>query len=136
MDLAKTLAIAAAGLRVQGERMRVIAENIANADSGAAAPGADPYRRKIVLFAAALDEATGVELVKVAGESFDESSFERQFDPGHPSADADGYVLLPNVDPILEMTDMRQALRTYEANLAVIEASRTMLQKTIDLLRG
>jgi len=136
MDLAKTLAIAAAGLRVQGERMRVIAENMANADSGAAAPGLEPYRRKTVLFANVLDEASGQELVRVIGETFDDTDFERRFDPGHPSADADGYVLLPNVNTMLEMTDMRQALRSYEANLAVIEVSKTMLQKTIDLLRG
>lgn len=136
MDLSKTLAIAAAGLRVQGERLRVIAENMANSDSTAAAPGEDPYRRKTVLFANALDAATGLELVRVAGETYDAGEFERRFDPGHPSADKDGYVLMPNVNPIVEMTDMRQALRSYEANLAVIEVSKTMMQKTIDLLRG
>jgi flagellar basal-body rod protein FlgC len=136
MDLTKTMAIAAAGLRVQSERLRVIAENMANSDSTASLPGQDPYRRRTVLFANELDRATGLDLVKVIGETFDETEFERRFDPGHPSADSDGYVLLPNVNPIIEMTDMRQALRSYEANLAVIEVSKTMLQKTIDLLRA
>ena len=136
MDLAKTLAIAASGLRAQGERMRVIAENLANSDSTSALPGHDPYRRKTVLFANELDRATGLELVRVAGQTYDRAEFERRFDPGHPSADADGYVLLPNVNPMVEITDMRQALRSYEANLAVIEVSKTMLQRTIDLLRG
>ena len=136
MDMAKTIAIAASGLRVQSERLRVIAENMANSDSTAASPGSDPYRRRTVLFANEFDRATGLDLVRVVGETFDDSEFERRFDPGHPSADKDGYVLLPNVNPIIEMTDMRQALRSYEANLAVIEVSKTMLQKTIDLLRA
>jgi flagellar basal-body rod protein FlgC len=136
MDLTKTNLIAAAGLRAQGERMRVIAENIANSDSTAAAPGADPYRRKTVLFASELDAATGLELVRIAGETFDKGQFERRFDPGHPSADSDGYVLLPNVNTMVEMTDMRQALRSYEANLAVIQVTKSMVQRTIDLLRG
>lgn len=136
MDIGKTMAIAAAGLRVQSERLRVIAENMANSDSTASTPGEEPYRRKTVLFATELDRATGVPVVRVAGETFDASEFQRRFDPGHPSADKDGYVLLPNVNPIIEMTDMRQAMRSYEANLAVIEVSKTMLQKTIDLLRA
>jgi flagellar basal-body rod protein FlgC len=136
MDLAKTIAIAAAGLRVQGERLRVIAENLANADSTAPAPGQDPYRRKTLVFANELDRATGVDLVRSVGERLDESDFQRRFDPGHPSADADGYVLLPNVNALIEMADMRQALRSYEANLSVIEVSKMMVQRTIDLLRG
>ncbi len=136
MDITKIASIAAAGLRVQGERLRVIAENLANADSTASAPGLDPYRRKTLLFANELNRETGLELVRTTGEDLDSSDFQRRFDPGHPSADANGYVLLPNVNSLIEMADMRQALRSYEANLSVIEVAKSMVQRTIDLLRG
>jgi flagellar basal-body rod protein FlgC len=136
MDLSKTMYVAASGLKAQGERLRVIAENLANADSTAVTAGGKPYQRKTVVFSNVLDDATGAQLVKVAGETEDPTPFARRFDPGHPAADADGYVLLPNVNPLIEMADMRQALRAYEANLRVVEASKMMVQRTIDLLRG
>lgn len=136
MDLSKTMLVAASGLKAQGERLRVLAENLANADSTAVTPGGDPYQRKTVVFSNVLDDATGAQLVKVSGEVTDKTAFERRFDPGHPAADADGYVLLPNVNPLIEMSDMRQALRAYEANLRVIETSKMMVQRTIDLLRA
>ena len=136
MDLSKTMYVAASGLKAQGERLRVIAENLANADSTAVTAGGQPYQRKTVVFANVLDDATGAQLVKVAGETVDTTTFQRRFDPGHPAADADGYVLLPNVNPLIEMADMRQALRAYEANLRVVETSKMMVQRTLDLLRG
>jgi len=136
MDLSKTMYVAASGLRAQGERLRVIAENLANADSTAVTAGGQPYQRKTVVFANVLDDATGAQLVKVAGETVDSTGFQRRFDPGHPAADAEGYVLLPNVNPLIEMADMRQALRAYEANLRVVETSKMMVQRTLDLLRG
>jgi len=135
MDFAKTLQISAAGMNAQGRRLRVIAENIANSSTTALEPGGEPYRRKMIGFKNELDRQLGVDLVKVARTRFDDSPFGKRFDPGNPAADADGYVLLPNVNPLIEMTDMREAMRSYEANLNVIEASRSMLRGTIDLLR-
>jgi flagellar basal-body rod protein FlgC len=134
-DVASTLRISAAGLRTQGTRLRVIAENVANADSLPTAPGELPYRRRTVTFRNALDQALGVELVKVKSVDEDPTPFPRRFDPGHPAADAGGYVLDTNVDPLIEMTDMREAERSYEANLNVIRATKSMLQETIDVLR-
>jgi flagellar basal-body rod protein FlgC len=134
-DVASTLRISAAGLRTQGTRLRVIAENVANADSLPTAPGELPYRRRTVTFRNALDHALGVELVKVKSVDEDPTPFPRRFDPGHPAADAGGYVLDTNVDPLIEMTDMREAERSYEANLNVIRATKSMLQETIDVLR-
>ncbi len=135
MDLDKTLYISAAGLRAQGIRLRTLAENIANAGSTAQTPGGEPYRRKVVTFANALDRALGVDTVRVRTIGEDRSAFGRKYQPGHPAADADGYVLTPNVNALIEMTDMREAQRTYEANLRVIQASRSMLQQTIEILR-
>ncbi len=134
MELLKTLQISAAGLKVQGRRLRVIAENIANAGTTALAPGGDPYRRKRIDFENVLDRELGLRTVRVAGTSKDQSPFGKRFDPSHPAADADGYILLPNVNPLIEMSDMRETLRSYEANLSVIEASRSIVQRTIDLL--
>ena len=135
MDLDKTLHISASGLRAQGTRLRTIAENLANATSTAQEPGGEPYRRKIVTFENALDRALGVHTVRIRDIDVDESEFGRKHQPGHPAADANGYVLTPNVNSLIEMTDMREAQRTYEANLRVIQASRTMLQQTIEILR-
>jgi flagellar basal-body rod protein FlgC len=135
MDLMDSLAISAAGMRVQGERLRVISENIANADSVSEAPGGDPYRRKTVTFQNALDRALGVDLVKVKKVGLDPSEFTKKYDPGNPAADSTGYVKLPNVNALIEMNDMREAQRSYEANLKVIEVARSMLTRTIDLLR-
>jgi flagellar basal-body rod protein FlgC len=136
MDLSKTLKISAAGMQAQNARMRTIAENLANADSLAVSPGADPYRRKMLTFKNALDRATGVELVRPDKVIRDKSDFQKRYDPNHPAADADGYVQAPNVNSLIEVMDMRQAQRGYEANLNVIEVAKTMLLRTIDILRG
>ncbi|HEX2113642.1 MAG TPA: flagellar basal body rod protein FlgC [Alphaproteobacteria bacterium] len=136
MDLTKTLKISAAGMQAQNARMRTIAENLANADSLAEAPGADPYRRKMLTFKNALDRATGTQLVRPDRVVRDQSEFQKRYDPNHPGADADGYVLAPNVNSLIEVMDMRQAQRSYEANLSVIEVAKTMLLRTIDILRG
>ena len=135
MDLVDSLHISAAGMRVQGVRLRVIAENLANADSLGTTSGADPYRRKVVSFRNALDRSLGIRTVQVDRIGTDRGAFETRFDPSSPAADASGFIKLPNVNPLIEMTDMREAERSYEANLKVIEASRTMLQRTVDLLR-
>lgn len=134
MDLLKTLQISAAGMKVQGERLRVIGENIANASTTALGAGGDPYRRKLVSFKNTLDRALGINTVEVAGYTRDTSPFGKRYDPSHPAAGPDGYVLLPNVNALIEMADMREAMRSYEANLSVIEASKSMLRKTIELL--
>ena len=135
MDLMESLMISAAGMRVQGERLRVVAENVANADSVAEVPGGDPYRRKTISFRNALDRELGIETVQVQKVGFDQSDFKIKYEPGNPAADAKGYVKLPNVNALIEMTDMREAQRSYEANLRAIEVARTMLQRTIDLIR-
>lgn len=136
MDLMNSMAISAAGMKVQGTRLRVISENLANANSTAAAPGDLPYRRKVVLFQNVLDKAIGVDTVKVKKVDVDRSDFQRRYDPGHPSADTDGYVLLPNVSSLVESMDMREAQRSYEANLNTIDATRQMIMRTVDLLRS
>jgi len=128
------LQIAAAGMQVQRERMRVIAENIANADSTATTPGADPYRRKTVTFQNVLDRETGVDTVKVGKRGYDMTSFIKKYDPSHPAADAQGYVMYPNVNPIIEMTDMRDARFAYEANINVVEISKSIMNQTLALL--
>lgn len=136
MDLMNTMAISAAGMKVQGTRLRVISENLANANSTAASPGDLPYRRKVVLFQNVLNKELGVDTVKVKKVDVDRSDFQRRYDPGHPSADADGYVLLPNVSSLVESMDMREAQRSYEANLNTIDATRQMIMRTVDLLRS
>lgn len=135
MDLTKALDISAAGLRVQGTRIRVIAENVANAESTASGPNDLPYQRKLVIFENVLDRELDVRRVRVKSIIADGSDFGRRFEPDHPAADANGYVLTPNVKILLEIADMREAQRGYEANLQVIRASRNMLQKTIEILR-
>jgi flagellar basal-body rod protein FlgC len=134
-DVNATLRISAAGMRAQGTRLRVIAENIANADSAATQPGELPYRRQIVTFRNALDRSAGAETVGVKNIADDPSPFQRRLDPSHPAADASGYVLESNVNALIEMTDMREAQRSYEANLNVIRATKGMLQDAIDILR-
>ena len=136
IDLFKTLQISAAGMRVQSSRLRVIGENIANATTTAQTAGGDPYRRKMISFENALNRTLGVNTVRIAGYTFDKAEFGKRYDPSHPAAGKDGFVLQPNVNALIEMADMREALRSYEANLSVIEASKSMLQKTIDLLTG
>lgn len=134
-DLLKTLRISSSGMKAQGTRLRVISENIANASSLPKAPGELPYRRKIVTFRNQLDRATGVDMVRVDKVTRDRSAFGRRYDPSNPAADANGYVLTPNVNSLIEMMDMREAQRSYEANLNVLKTSKGMLQETIGLLR-
>ncbi len=134
-DLMKTLRISAAGMKVQGTRLRVISENIANADSLPRSPEGLPYRRKVVTFKTEFDRATGVESVRVDQIRPDTSKFQKRYDPNHPAANPEGYVLAPNVKPLIEMMDMREAQRSYEANLNVIKAAKSMLSQTIDVLR-
>jgi len=136
MDFMKSIAIAASGLRAQAGRMRTIAENIANADSAATVPGGDPYRRKIATFRSEVDRALDAKVVTFGGTKPDPSQFRLKFEPGHPSADANGNVKYPNVNSLIEMTDMREAQRSYEANINVIGASRRMIQRTIEILRS
>ncbi len=136
MDLVKTLKISAAGMQAQGTRLRVISENIANANSLAEKPGGDPYRRKTVTFKNVLDRALQARKVEVDKIIPDKGEFTKKYDPHHPAADGDGYVLIPNVKPLVEMMDMREAQRSYEANLSVIEVSKGMLMRTIDMLRN
>lgn len=135
MDLTKSMDIAASGMKAQSSRLKIISQNIANADSTATTPGGEPYRRKTITFKNVLDKATGVPMVKVSKLGEDKSEFTRKYDPSNPAADAEGYVLLPNVNPIIEMTDMREAQMSYEANLNVIDVSKGMMMRTIDLIR-
>jgi flagellar basal-body rod protein FlgC len=127
--------IAKAGLKVQAQRLRVISENLANADSLAQTPEGLPYQRKTVTFKNELDREMGTKLVKVDKVRPDTAEFQRRHDPKHPAADRDGYVLAPNVNPLIEMMDMREAQRSYEANLQVIQTSRAMMDRTMDLLK-
>ena len=136
MDLVKALKISASGMRAQSTRLRIIAENLANAQSTANSSGADPYRRKIVSFKNVFDRVLGTSTVQVGKVTEDQSPFQKRYDPSHPAADQLGYIQLPNVKPMIEMMDMRESQRSYEANLSVITASKSMLQRTIDLLRA
>jgi flagellar basal-body rod protein FlgC len=135
MDLDRALAISASGMAAQSARLRVVAENIANRDSTGQSPGAEPYRRKTVTFATHLDRALGAETVQVARVGRDQGDLPQRFEPGHPAADANGYVRTPNVDSLVENMDMREANRSYSANLAVLETTRGMLQRAIEALR-
>jgi flagellar basal-body rod protein FlgC len=135
MDLIKSMMVAASGLKAQSGRMRVIAENIANADSTAKTPGGDPYRRKIVTFEQNLDRELGVRTVSLGRPVLDKADFQMKYLPGHPAADANGYVKMPNVNGLIESMDMREAQRSYEANLNLIQASRRMISQTIGILK-
>ena len=134
-ELSSSMQISAAGLKAQGERLRVISENIANAGSTALSPDDDPYRRKLVAFGSVLDRELGAELIEVREIGRDPTEFGLRYQPGHPAADPSGYVKISNVNTLVEMTDMREAQRSYEANLKVMQTARTMLERTIDLLR-
>jgi flagellar basal-body rod protein FlgC len=136
VDFIKTLAVAASGLRAQAGRMRIISENIANADSTPTSPGADPYRRKIPTFHSEMDRALGVQVVELGQPVTDTSAFNLKYEPGNPAADSNGNVKYPNVNPLIEMADMREAQRSYEANINVVTATRRMLQRTIDILKA
>lgn len=134
-DLLKTFRISGAAMKAQGARLRVISENIANADSLASKPGELPYRRQTVVFKNELDRSIGMDTVSVHKVGKDMSDFGKRFDPNHPAADADGYVLLPNVNRLVEMMDMKEAQRSYDANLSVIRSSKAMLNGAIDVLK-
>ena len=136
MDFFKSISVAASGLRAQAGRMRVISENIANADTTATKKGDAPYRRKVVTFQKTLDNELGVQTVQLGRIKRDKSDFKTQYEPGHPRADAKGFVQKPNVDTMIENLDMREAQRSYEANLNVITTTRRMLARTLDILRA
>ena len=135
MDFLKSIAIAASGLRAQAGRMRVISENLANADSTAPAPGRDPFRRKIATFRAEMDRSVDARTVALGRVRTDPSDFRIRHEPGHPAADANGNVKYPNVNAMIEMHDMREAQRSYEASINVIGATRRMIQRTLDILK-
>ena len=134
-DIFKSMHVSSAGMKAQGTRLRVISENIANAESLPRTPNESPYQRKVVTFRNVLDRGIGLDTVRVHRTRPDNSEFQRRYDPNHPAADENGYVLAPNVNTLIEMMDMREAQRSYEANLSVIRASKSMLQSTIDVLR-
>jgi flagellar basal-body rod protein FlgC len=134
-DFARSMGIATSALRAQSGRMRVISENIANADSTASTAGGDPYRRKVPTFSSALDRALDAKVVSLGKIRTDQSAFNTKYEPSNPAADATGYVKYPNVNPMIEMTDMREAQRSYEANLNIISATRRMIQRTLDILK-
>ena len=134
--LTSALKVSASGLQAESTRLRIVSENIANARSTGDAPGADPFRRKTISFAAEVDRASGASLVEVERLGTDDSDFNIEFDPGNPAADEKGMVKLPNVNILIEMADMREANRAYEANLQTVKQSRDLISQTIDLLRA
>lgn len=135
MDLNTSMIVAASGMRAQSTRMRIIAENIANQNSTSQTPGGDPYRRKVATVKSDFDRELNATLVKPGKPVADMTEFRMQFDPGNPAADSKGYVKLPNVSSLIEVMDMREAQRSYEADISVMEASKSMLARTVDLLR-
>lgn len=136
MDLIKSFFIAASGLRAQSERLRVISENVANSGSTGSTPGADPYQRKTISFRSVFDREVGASLVKINPVGRDQSPFSLRYEPNHPAANQEGYVSYPNVNGLIEMADMREAQRTYEANLAVMETTRHLAGTTLQILRS
>jgi flagellar basal-body rod protein FlgC len=134
--LTAALKVAASGLGAQSERLRVVSENLANAQSTGSTPGADPYRRKTITFQSEVDRATGGSLVEVSAINRDPSDFPIEFQPGNEAADDKGYVKMPNVNTLVEMADMSEANRSYEANLQVIKQARDLISMTIDLMRN
>ena len=135
-DFLRSMGIATSGLRAQAGRMRVISENIANADSTAPTAGGDPYRRKVPTFSSTLDRTLDAKVVSLGKIRSDQTAFRVKYEPGNPAADASGNVKYPNVNPLIEMTDMREAQRSYEANLNIISATRRMIQRTLDILKA
>jgi flagellar basal-body rod protein FlgC len=136
MDFIKSLSVAATGLRAQMGRMRIISENIANADSVSQTPGGDPYRRRIVTFNTVLDRQLGAHVVELGPIQTDTSDFLVKHEPGNPAANAAGDVKYPNVNTLVEMTDLRDAQRSYEANLNIVTATRKMMQRTLDIIKS
>lgn len=134
--LSAAMKAAGAGLAAQSMRMQIVAENLANANAVASSPGGDPYARKLVSFESALDDATGVDQVTVGAIIRDRAPFRTELDPGNPAADDKGFVKLPNVNPLVELADMREANRSYQANLQGVRQARDLISMTIDLLKG
>ena len=135
-DLFSTMKISTAGMKVQSARINVIAQNVANADTAPTKPGDLPYTRKQISFKTVLDKSSGEKLVDVDKVNEDKKSeYVRKYMPGHPAADADGYVQLPNVASLVEAMDMKEASKSYQANMAIFTQTRDMLSKTVDLLR-
>jgi len=135
MDFSASMAVAASGMRTQSDRMKTIAENIANANSAAATAGGEPYRRKIPTVTSEFDRELGATVVHSGQPIADTSEFRTQYDPGNPLADKQGYVKLPNVNSLVEIMDMNEAQRSYQANLSVMDATKAMLSRTVDLLK-
>ncbi|WP_182084928.1 flagellar basal body rod protein FlgC [Aureimonas sp. ME7] len=135
-SISAALKIASSGLEAQSERLRIVSENVANSRSTGETPGSDPYRRKTVSFTSELDQVAGAELVRIKNVGTDRAEFKTEYDPGNPAADASGYVKMPNVNMLVEMADMREANRSYEANLQVVKQAREIINLTIDLMRG
>lgn len=135
MDFSKSMAVAASGMRAQTDRMKTIAENIANANSTSKVKGGEPYRRKIATVTQNFDSELGATLVNSGKPLPDKSDFKSQYDPGNPNADAQGYVKLPNVDSLVEIMDMRDAQRSYEADLQMMQTTKQMMASTVDLLK-
>ena len=133
--LTQAMATAASAMRAQATRLRLVAENLANADLTSANSGGAPYQRKVMSFDQAIDKATGAAMVQPGRISADPSAFRSVYDPSHPAANADGYVSMPNVSPEIEAADMREAERSYEANLQVLSQARSMISKTLDILK-
>ena len=136
MDFLRSMSIAASGLKAQAGRMRVIAENLANASSTASTAGGDPYRRKLPTFQSTFDKAVEAQVVALGPIKRDSAAFDSRYEPGHPAADPRGYVKYPNVNPLIESADLREAQRSYEANLNVVTATRRMISRTLELLRA
>jgi flagellar basal-body rod protein FlgC len=134
--LSAALKVAASGLTAQSERLRVVSENLANAQSTGKTPGSDPYRRKTISFAAEVDRGSGAATVEVAGIGRDATAFPIEYQPGNEAADDAGYVKMPNVNMLVEMADMREANRSYQANLQVIKQARELISMTIEILRN
>ena len=134
-NIMDSMTLSAAGMRAQGERIKLITQNVSNIDSMGDKPGADPYRRQTITFKEAMDKETGLQMVKADKVGKDNSEFSKRYEPTNPEADAQGYVLYPNINTMVEMTDMREARRGYEANLNVIEASKAMFSDTLNLIR-
>lgn len=134
-NLSVSADIAVSGMKAQAERLRVISENMANADSVGIRPGEDPYRRQVVTFKNYVDEATGAQLVKVDKVLPDRSPFQMKYMPDHPAANTEGYVAMPNVNPLVEMMDMKEAQRSYDANMSMMQTARDMNSKILDVLK-
>ncbi len=136
MDIMNAMEISSLGMKAQGARIRVISQNVANADTAPLKPGDEPYRRKTVQFKNVMDREKGMEVLQIDKVTESKKAPKLKYMPDHPAADNNGYVQMPNVDSIIELMDMREAQRTYEANLGMVEMARSMAMRTLELLRG